>query len=120
MQVGETDHSSYAILYYQKGQSISVKLYGGSAPGGLWQMKDGGSSRVGNLCWALGLPARAPEDPDIGMGSPHGAGAQMESFVLKSCKGGRSGNQLSELKEPLARSFAMGGTGSFGARTGRA
>ncbi|KFQ78767.1 Complement component C8 gamma chain, partial [Phaethon lepturus] len=26
--VGETDHSSYAILYYQKGQSISVKLYG--------------------------------------------------------------------------------------------
>ncbi|XP_074911039.1 complement component C8 gamma chain isoform X1 [Buteo buteo] len=28
MVVGETDHSSYAILYYQKGQSISVKLYG--------------------------------------------------------------------------------------------
>ncbi|KAF1669722.1 CO8G protein, partial [Pygoscelis papua] len=28
--VGETDHSSYAILYYQKGQSISVKLYGRS------------------------------------------------------------------------------------------
>ncbi|KFQ06647.1 Complement component C8 gamma chain, partial [Leptosomus discolor] len=26
--VAETDHSSYAILYYQKGQSISVKLYG--------------------------------------------------------------------------------------------
>uniref|UniRef100_A0A663NF65 Complement C8 gamma chain n=1 Tax=Athene cunicularia TaxID=194338 RepID=A0A663NF65_ATHCN len=26
--VGETDHSSYAILYYQKGRSISVKLYG--------------------------------------------------------------------------------------------
>ncbi|NXE11812.1 CO8G protein, partial [Lophotis ruficrista] len=26
--VGETDHSSYAILYYQKGWSISVKLYG--------------------------------------------------------------------------------------------
>ncbi|NWY50337.1 CO8G protein, partial [Chionis minor] len=28
MVVGETDHSTYAILYYQKGQSISVKLYG--------------------------------------------------------------------------------------------
>ncbi|XP_052671030.1 complement component C8 gamma chain [Harpia harpyja] len=28
MVVGETDHSSYAILYYQKGRSISVKLYG--------------------------------------------------------------------------------------------
>ncbi|XP_065551448.1 complement component C8 gamma chain isoform X3 [Lathamus discolor] len=28
MVVGETDHSSYTILYYQKGQSISVKLYG--------------------------------------------------------------------------------------------
>ncbi|KGL97464.1 Complement component C8 gamma chain, partial [Charadrius vociferus] len=26
--VGETDHSTYAILYYQKGQNISVKLYG--------------------------------------------------------------------------------------------
>ncbi|NWU98274.1 CO8G protein, partial [Upupa epops] len=26
--VGDTDHSSYAILYLQKGQSISVKLYG--------------------------------------------------------------------------------------------
>ncbi|NWS59864.1 CO8G protein, partial [Chunga burmeisteri] len=26
--VGETDHSSYAILYYQKGRRISVKLYG--------------------------------------------------------------------------------------------
>ncbi|NWI09282.1 CO8G protein, partial [Crypturellus soui] len=26
--VGETDYSSYAILYYQKGRSISVKLYG--------------------------------------------------------------------------------------------
>ncbi|KFQ63876.1 Complement component C8 gamma chain, partial [Pelecanus crispus] len=26
--VGETDHSNYAILYYEKGQSISVKLYG--------------------------------------------------------------------------------------------
>ncbi|NWR80294.1 CO8G protein, partial [Centropus unirufus] len=29
--VGETDHSSYAILYYQKGRSISVKLYGRSS-----------------------------------------------------------------------------------------
>ncbi|NXP75790.1 CO8G protein, partial [Ramphastos sulfuratus] len=28
MVVGETDHSSYAILYYQKGRSISIKLYG--------------------------------------------------------------------------------------------
>ncbi|NWX91165.1 CO8G protein, partial [Nothoprocta ornata] len=26
--VGETDYSTYAILYYQKGRSISVKLYG--------------------------------------------------------------------------------------------
>ncbi|NWW89103.1 CO8G protein, partial [Rhynochetos jubatus] len=26
--VGETDHHSYAILYFQKGRSISVKLYG--------------------------------------------------------------------------------------------
>ncbi|KFW11602.1 Complement component C8 gamma chain, partial [Eurypyga helias] len=26
--VGETDHRSYAILYFQKGRSISVKLYG--------------------------------------------------------------------------------------------
>ncbi|XP_068771429.1 complement component C8 gamma chain [Struthio camelus] len=26
--VGETDYSSYSILYYQKGRSISVKLYG--------------------------------------------------------------------------------------------
>ncbi|NXN15208.1 CO8G protein, partial [Indicator maculatus] len=29
--LGETDHSSYAILYYQKGHSISVKLYGRSS-----------------------------------------------------------------------------------------
>ncbi|OPJ86356.1 complement component C8 gamma chain [Patagioenas fasciata monilis] len=29
--VGETDHSSYAILYYQKGRSVSVKLYGRSS-----------------------------------------------------------------------------------------
>uniref|UniRef100_A0A672U9D9 Complement C8 gamma chain n=1 Tax=Strigops habroptila TaxID=2489341 RepID=A0A672U9D9_STRHB len=29
--VGETDHSSYAILYFQKGRSISVKLYGRSS-----------------------------------------------------------------------------------------
>ncbi|NWH72662.1 CO8G protein, partial [Piaya cayana] len=29
--VGEMDHSTYAILYYQKGQSISVKLYGRSS-----------------------------------------------------------------------------------------
>ncbi|NXG52683.1 CO8G protein, partial [Psilopogon haemacephalus] len=29
--VGETDHSSYAILYYQKGPSTSVKLYGRSS-----------------------------------------------------------------------------------------
>ncbi|NWU69549.1 CO8G protein, partial [Pterocles burchelli] len=28
MLVGETDHTSYAILYFQKGRSISVKLYG--------------------------------------------------------------------------------------------
>ncbi|KAM6110316.1 LOW QUALITY PROTEIN: complement component C8 gamma chain [Pterocles gutturalis] len=28
MVVGETDHTSYAILYFQKGRSISVKLYG--------------------------------------------------------------------------------------------
>nr|XP_005513732.2 complement component C8 gamma chain [Columba livia] len=28
--VGETDHSSYAVLYYQKGRSVSVKLYGRS------------------------------------------------------------------------------------------
>ncbi|NXP04921.1 CO8G protein, partial [Thinocorus orbignyianus] len=28
MVVGETDHSTYAILYYQRGRSISVKLYG--------------------------------------------------------------------------------------------
>ncbi|NXS63013.1 CO8G protein, partial [Brachypteracias leptosomus] len=26
--VGDTDYSSYAILYYQKGRSVSVKLYG--------------------------------------------------------------------------------------------
>ncbi|NXU59105.1 CO8G protein, partial [Turnix velox] len=26
--VGETDYSNYAILYFQKGRSISVKLYG--------------------------------------------------------------------------------------------
>ncbi|NXH16902.1 CO8G protein, partial [Bucco capensis] len=26
--VGKTDHRSYVILYYQKGQSISIKLYG--------------------------------------------------------------------------------------------
>ncbi|NXE55663.1 CO8G protein, partial [Casuarius casuarius] len=26
--VGQTDYSSYAILYYQRGRSISVKLYG--------------------------------------------------------------------------------------------
>ncbi|XP_033923216.1 complement component C8 gamma chain isoform X2 [Melopsittacus undulatus] len=31
MVVGETDHSSYAILYYQKGRNISVKLYGRSS-----------------------------------------------------------------------------------------
>ncbi|KFV67331.1 Complement component C8 gamma chain, partial [Dryobates pubescens] len=29
--LGETDHSSYAILYYQKGHSISIKLYGRSS-----------------------------------------------------------------------------------------
>ncbi|NXN99024.1 CO8G protein, partial [Rhinopomastus cyanomelas] len=29
--IGETDHSSYAILYLQKGQNISVKLYGRSS-----------------------------------------------------------------------------------------
>ncbi|XP_075295676.1 complement component C8 gamma chain [Opisthocomus hoazin] len=29
--VGETDHRSYAILYYQKGRSVSVKLYGRSS-----------------------------------------------------------------------------------------
>ncbi|XP_042642782.1 complement component C8 gamma chain isoform X2 [Tyto alba] len=28
MVVGETDYSSYTILYYQKGRNISVKLYG--------------------------------------------------------------------------------------------
>lgn len=88
MVVGETDHSSYAILYYQKGQSISVKLYGGSAPRGLWQMKDGRSSRVGNLCWAVGLPARAPEDPDIGMGSPHGARCPNGEFCPQKLQGG--------------------------------
>ncbi|XP_010219045.1 PREDICTED: complement component C8 gamma chain [Tinamus guttatus] len=26
--VGETDYNTFAILYYQKGRSISVKLYG--------------------------------------------------------------------------------------------
>ncbi|XP_064324539.1 complement component C8 gamma chain isoform X3 [Phalacrocorax carbo] len=29
--VGETDHSHYAILYYQTGRSISIKLYGRSS-----------------------------------------------------------------------------------------
>ncbi|XP_068020301.1 complement component C8 gamma chain [Melanerpes formicivorus] len=29
--LGETDHSSYAILYYQRGHSISIKLYGRSS-----------------------------------------------------------------------------------------
>lgn len=48
MVVGETDHSSYAILYYQKGRSISVKLYGGSVLRGLWWMKDRGGRGVGN------------------------------------------------------------------------
>lgn len=68
--VGETDHSSYAILYYQKGRSISVKLYGGSVLRGLWQMKDRGGRGVGNPCWAQGMPTGALEDPEAEMRSP--------------------------------------------------
>ncbi|NXV71515.1 CO8G protein, partial [Atlantisia rogersi] len=29
--VGETDYNSYAIIYYQKGRGVSVKLYGRSS-----------------------------------------------------------------------------------------
>lgn len=72
--VGETDHSSYAILYYQKGRSISVKLYGGSVFWGLWHMKDVGGRKVGNLGWDQELPAGALEHPGTGMGVPKGPG----------------------------------------------
>ncbi|KAL2297913.1 hypothetical protein Nmel_016868 [Mimus melanotis] len=40
--VGEADPSSFIILYYQKGHSVSVKLYGKLGLGASWQVKDRG------------------------------------------------------------------------------
>lgn len=44
--VGEADASSFIILYYQKGRSISVKLYGRLRLGASWQVKDRGGKPV--------------------------------------------------------------------------
>lgn len=44
--VGEADASSFIILYYQKGRSISVKLYGRLGLGASWQVKDRGGKPV--------------------------------------------------------------------------
>lgn len=60
--VGEADPSSFIILYYQKGRSISVKLYGGSGLGASWQVKDRGGKPVldsGDACQNLGGPSMA-------------------------------------------------------------
>lgn len=46
MVVGEADPSSFIILYYQKGRSISVKLYGRLGLGVSWQVKDRGGKPV--------------------------------------------------------------------------
>lgn len=82
--MGETDHSSYVILYYQKGRSISVKLYGGLAPGDLGQA-DEGWQRGGKSVMGFGY---APEDPNTGMGAgPYGA-QSLESFVPRCCRRG--------------------------------
>ncbi|GAB0198313.1 complement component C8 gamma chain isoform X2 [Grus americana] len=48
--VGETDHNSYAILYYQKGRSISVKLYGRSS-----QVSDAVAEKFEQHVRAVGL-----------------------------------------------------------------
>uniref|UniRef100_A0A8C3D2F1 Uncharacterized protein n=1 Tax=Corvus moneduloides TaxID=1196302 RepID=A0A8C3D2F1_CORMO len=44
--VGEADPSSFTILYYQKGHSISVKLYGASGLRASWQVRDRGGKPV--------------------------------------------------------------------------
>uniref|UniRef100_U3JQW6 Complement C8 gamma chain n=1 Tax=Ficedula albicollis TaxID=59894 RepID=U3JQW6_FICAL len=44
--VGEADASSFVILYYQKGRSISVKLYGRLGLGASWHAKDRGGKPV--------------------------------------------------------------------------
>lgn len=53
--VAETDHSSYAILYYQKGRSISVKLYGELASGdcGCLCLVQGSAAPHQSHCWGL-------------------------------------------------------------------
>ncbi|NXX84598.1 CO8G protein, partial [Urocolius indicus] len=48
--VGETDPSSYAILYYQQGHSISVKLYGRSS-----RVSDAVANRFEQLAGDVGL-----------------------------------------------------------------
>ncbi|XP_061867656.1 complement component C8 gamma chain isoform X2 [Colius striatus] len=50
MLVGETDHSSYAILYYQRGRSISLKLYGRSS-----RVSDAIADRFEQRARAVGL-----------------------------------------------------------------
>lgn len=53
--VGEADPSSFMILYYQKGRSISVKLYGRFGLRASGQVKDRGGKPV--------LDSEALEDP---------------------------------------------------------
>lgn len=83
--VGETDHSSYAILYYQKGRSISLKLYGGSVLGGLWRMKDRGGRGVGTHDGLRGCPSepRQTQSQRSGSWSPDG-----EFCPQTLCEGG--------------------------------
>lgn len=108
--MGETDHSTYAILYYQKGRSISVKLYGGSV------LRNLGSRRVGNPCWAQGMPAIAPEDPEVGMESLHAAQSSSGGFWPQTLWREEPVPSFSELKDPLALSLAMGGHGGLWGR----
>lgn len=107
--VGDTDPSSYAILYFQRGRSVSVKLYGAWVLGGVVADEGWGQQRGGNPCWALGVPDGALSTPTQGWALPLGPGLQTETFVPRQRWGEQGTSGFSELKDPLAPWRGHGG-----------
>lgn len=77
--MGETDHSSYAILYYQKGRSVSVKLYGvWVGARGLTAEEGQGWQSGGDLAGLRGLRPQPHRTQTQEWGLPKGPSPQME------------------------------------------
>ncbi|XP_023793786.1 complement component C8 gamma chain isoform X3 [Cyanistes caeruleus] len=69
--VGEADPSNFIILYYQKGRSISVKLYGFCDSADEFHILDGELGMLGDVLGALSyVPGLVPHWASVGCPCP--------------------------------------------------